>query len=220
MWGDFRVGCRWFLTKVKYCIFIQLMATDKQKQIFDYIRGHIRRLGYAPSFADIQRHFQFRSPTAVTDHLKALERLGMIARELGLSRAIRIPKEFDFDNIPVYGRIPAGIPDSQIQGDEGTVRVDLASLGISTGSPVFALKVSGDSMIGAGILSGDIVLLEARQALENEIVAALIDNETTLKRLIKRKGKVFLRAENPKYSDLIPEEEMVIQGVMRALIRA
>jgi repressor LexA len=81
------------------------------------------------------------------------------------------------------------------------------------------LQVRGDSMVGAGILDKDIVILELAEPRNRDIVAALIDGETTLKRYLVQKGRPFLRAENPAYQDLIPARELVIQGVLRALVR-
>ena len=85
---------------------------------------------------------------------------------------------------------------------------------------MFALKVRGDSMIGAGIMSGDVVVLEFRgEAKNGDVVAAFIDGETTLKRYITQRGKPFLKAENPSYPNLVPAHELVIQGVQIALLR-
>ena len=85
---------------------------------------------------------------------------------------------------------------------------------------LFALRVRGDSMIDASILDRDIVFLTPREARPNDIVAALIDGESTLKRYLVQRGRPFLRAENPRYPDLVPATELVIQGVMVGLLRA
>ena len=90
---------------------------------------------------------------------------------------------------------------------------------VERGARTFALKVRGDSMVGAHILDGDIVILEFREPRKNDIVAALIDGETTLKRFITRRGKPYLKAENPRFPSLEPAHELVIQGVMIALLR-
>jgi repressor LexA len=102
---------------------------------------------------------------------------------------------------------------------EGSITVDIAALGIPRNARTFALKVRGDSMIDAHICNGDTVILEFREPRKGDIVAALIDGETTLKRYVVEKGKPFLRAENPDYPDLIPARELVIQGVLVALMR-
>jgi repressor LexA len=121
--------------------------------------------------------------------------------------------------IPVYGDIPAGFPDTREQRPDGCVYADLDSLDIRRTARTFAVRVRGDSMTGAHILDGDLVVLELREPNHGNIVAALIDGETTLKRYLVRNRRPFLRAENPKYPDLIPAHELVIQGVMIALFR-
>jgi repressor LexA len=97
--------------------------------------------------------------------------------------------------------------------------VDAASLRLPSNAKTFALKVRGDSMTGVSILDGDYVIMDTRDPKPGDIVAALVDNETTLKTYIIRRGKPCLRAENPRYPDIIPGRELVIQGVMVAVLR-
>ena len=98
--------------------------------------------------------------------------------------------------------------------------MDIESVGIRPTSRTFALRVSGDSMIGKHIVDGDVVVVEhGREPRTGDVVAALIDGQSTLKTYLLQRGRPFLRAENPKYRDLIPADELVIQGVMVALIR-
>ena len=97
--------------------------------------------------------------------------------------------------------------------------VDLSSIGLSKGARTFALTVRGDSMIGAHIQEGDVVVLEYREPRDGDVVAALIDGETTLKRFVLDNGRPFLKAENPAYPDLIPAMELIVQGVVVALTR-
>jgi len=121
--------------------------------------------------------------------------------------------------IPIYGTIPAGLPDDERQQPDGCISVDVETLRLPKGARVFALKVRGDSMIGAGILPGDVVVMEFREARNGEVVAALLDGETTLKRYVVQRGRPFLKAENPRFKDLIPAHELVIQGVQVGLLR-
>lgn len=176
-----------------------------------------------PSTRDIQHAFGFASQTAAMSHLRALERKGVIQRLPGKARAVIFPEELDrgeiFD-IPIFGDIAAGMAQDVEQEKQGCVSVDIAALGIPRHARTFALKVRGDSMIDAHICNGDTVILEFREPRKGDIVAALIDGETTLKRFIVEKGKPFLRAENPDYPDLIPARELVIQGVLIALLRS
>jgi repressor LexA len=198
------------------------MLTQRQQEILDFIRGHQAAHGISPSRAEIQEHFGFASPNAVGDHLKALERKGVLQRAANIARGLVLPdrnRDRPFIEIPIYGAIPAGLPQDQTQEPDGCISVDVETLRLPKGSRVFALRVRGDSMIGAGILPDDVVVLEFREPRDGEVVAALIDGETTLKRFITRRGKPFLKAENPRYPDLIPARELVIQGVQIALLR-
>jgi len=112
------------------------------------------------------------------------------------------------------------MPSDQQQESEACLTIDIDSLKIPNNARTFALKVRGDSMINAGIYQGDTIILEFKEARNKDFVAALIDGETTLKRYVVRNGKPFLKAENPKYPDLIPAQELVIQGVVIAVYRS
>ena len=195
--------------------------TTRQKQILDYIGRHRARHGVPPTVREIQSHFRFASPNAAASHLRALEKKKLLKREPGAARALRVTGDDrrEVAGIPVYGEIPAGFPDTREQRPEGCVYADLESLDIRRTARTFAVRVRGDSMNGAHILDGDLVVLELREPNHGNIVAALIDGETTLKRYLVRSKRPFLRAENPKYPDLIPAHELVIQGVMIALFR-
>jgi repressor LexA len=166
--------------------------------------------------------FGFTSPATVASHLDLLEKKGVIGREPGRSRNI-ILKDFaprpKLLEVPLYGMIPAGIPEGQEQQSDRCITVDPGSIRLPRNARTFALEVRGDSMIGAGILERDVVILEHAEPRNRDIVAALIDGDVTLKRYLVEKGVPFLRAENPLYPDLIPARELVIQGVFRALIR-
>jgi repressor LexA len=198
------------------------MLTDRQQAILDFIRDQQQMRGVTPSTAEIQAHFGFASPNAVTSHLLALERKGVLKREPNKARGLVLAdtyRERAMVEIPIYGSIQAGLPADERQQADGCVSVDVETLRLPKGARVFALKVRGDSMIGAGVLPGDIVVLEFKEARNGDIVAALIDGETTLKRYMIQRGKPFLKAENPNYPDLIPARELVIQGVQIALLR-
>jgi repressor LexA len=196
--------------------------THRQQEILDYLRKTQRQTGLMPTTREIQHFFKFASQTAAMSHLRALERKGVIQRLAGKARAVIFPDELDRGeilDIPVYGSIAAGMAQDVEQERQGCIAVDISALGIPRNAKTFALKVRGDSMIDAHICHGDTVILEFREPRKNDIVAALIDGETTLKRYVVEKGKSFLRAENPDYPDLIPARELIIQGVMVALMR-
>ena len=198
------------------------MITERQQEILDFIRDEQTTSGITPSRSEIQEHFGFASPNAVRGHLQALERKGAIQRAPRIARGLVLSagyRDRPMVEIPIYGAIPAGIPADERQQADGCISVDVETLRLPKGARVFALKVRGDSMIGAGILSGDVVVLEFREPRNNEVVAALIDGETTLKRYVVQRGKPFLKAENPRFPNLIPAQELVIQGVQVALLR-
>jgi SOS-response transcriptional repressor LexA len=123
--------------------------------------------------------------------------------------------------IAVLGQVSAGRPTKE-DGDDGggrCIAVDLSTIGVSPNARTFALRVRGDSMTGAHILDGDTIVLEMKPAHEGAIVAALVDGESTLKRYFMRRGVPYLKADNPKYPDVIPARELVIQGVVVAVFR-
>jgi repressor LexA len=123
-------------------------------------------------------------------------------------------------DIPILGSVPAGPGQDREQEPDGCITVDVASIGFKPTRNTFALRVVGDSMIGKFICDGDIAVFEhGPDPRPGQIVAALIDRKNTLKTFLVKNGKPFLKAENPKYPNLIPSEELVIQGVFRALIR-
>lgn len=175
-----------------------------------------------PSTRELQHYFGFSSQTAAMSHLRALERKQVIQRLPGKARAVIFPEDLDrgeIADIPIYGNIAAGMAQDVETDQQGCVAVDITAMKIPRNSRTFALKVRGDSMIDAHICHGDTVILELKQPRKGDIVAALIDGETTLKRYVVEKGGAFLRAENPHYPDLIPARELIIQGVLIALLR-
>jgi len=201
---------------------MQPILTRRQQEILEYLRKSQRQTGIMPSTRELQHYFGFASQTAAMSHLRALERKGVIQRIPGKARAVVFPEELDrgeIVDIPVYGHIAAGMAQDVEQERQGCISMDISSLGIPRNARTFALKVRGDSMIDAHICSGDTVILEFREPRKGDIVAALIDGETTLKRYVVENGKPFLRAENVDFPDLIPARELIIQGVLVALLR-
>ena len=199
--------------------------TARQQEIFDFIHQTQEQQGVTPSLREIAAHFGFRSMKAAADHVTALRRKGVLEGPARRARALRPihplqPLRKAIAHVPLLGTIPAGFAQGRVQEADGCVSVDVESLGIRPTARTFALKVRGDSMIGRHIIDGDVVVLEHGQTPRpGDVVAALIDNENTLKTFSMQRGKPFLRAENPNYPDLIPANELVIQGVMVALIR-
>ena len=197
------------------------MLTDRQKSILDFIQSEQREKGVTPSTREIQKHFRFASQTSVMQYLDALERKGFLDRHARKARALITPAmKVRITDIPIYGQIPAGMATLTEQAIEGHVSLDMRSANISKSGRTFALRVRGDSMIDAHIVDGDIVILEDRKDVQSgDIVAALIDGETTLKRYVTEHGRPYLKAENPRYPNLTPARELRIQGVMVSLVR-
>src|SRR5258708_5279392 len=199
--------------------------TKRQRQIVDFIDRQRQESGVTPSFKEIADHFSFRSLTTVADHVRLIRQKGVLASEPKQARSLRVISPLDalcnpVVNIPIYGSIPAGFADDRKQEAKGCVSIDIETLGIKPTARTFALEVRGDSMIGKCIMDRDLVVLEHGVTPRNgDVVAALIDNESTLKTFLLNRGKPYLRAENPRYPKMIPASELVIQGVMVALIR-
>jgi repressor LexA len=197
--------------------------TTRQQELLDFLKITQSQTGVMPSTREIQAHFGFASQTAAMSHLRALEKKGVIVRLAGKARAVIFPEELEREeivDIPLYGSIAAGMAEAMEEEKEGCISIDIASLGIPRNSRTFALKVRGESMIDAHICDGDTVILEFREPRHMDIVAALIDGETTLKRFIMEKGRPYLRAENADFPDLTPARELVVQGVLVGLLRS
>jgi len=191
-----------------------------QEKIVAFIRRYLHQHGYSPSIRDIMHHCGFKSPRAVSFHLEKLEGAGAIRRDRK-ARSILLSDPQNVLAIPVYGTIPAGFPEMPA-GDArpvGGLAVGPGWFGPGMRRGGFALRVRGDSMQGARIFDGDLAIVEPRSAKPGDIVVAVIDGETTLKRLVKQKDKYFLRAENPKFPELIPSDELKVQGVVVGVYR-
>jgi len=199
--------------------------TGQQQAIRNFIETEVAAGRPCPSQREIAQHFGFASKTAVVCHVRALVKKGVLAVQTGKARSLRLADgarslRQAAVEIPLFGSIPAGFGREREQEAGECVPVTIESVGFKPTRNTFALRVAGDSMIGRHICDGDIVILEhGAEPRPGQIVAALIDRKSTLKTFLLKNGKPFLKAENPKYPELIPSEELVIQGVFRALIR-
>jgi repressor LexA len=196
--------------------------TEIQRRVFEFVRARLTGGHSAPTAREVAAHFGWSSKRAAECHFEALIRKGWLASEPGKARALRLNDKVrrGVVEIPLFGSIPAGFGREREQEADECVPVTIESVGFKPTRNTFALRVSGDSMIGRHICDGDIVVLEhGPDPRHGQVVAALIDRKSTLKTFILKNGKPFLKAENPKYPDLIPSEELMIQGVFRALIR-
>jgi repressor LexA len=192
--------------------------TERQREIYDFIREKIESRGYGPTVREIGQGFDIKSPNGVMCHLKALEKKGLIKREGFAARAIQLTDHRrPSAGLPLLGRVAAGSPTQAVAQED---RLDFTEL---FGSPdYYALKVSGQSMIDNHIDDGDFVVIRKQeQAANGERVVAMIDEEVTLKRYFREKNRVRLEPANqtmaPIYVD--PEKEMKILGVLVGVIR-
>jgi repressor LexA len=196
------------------------MITKRQKELLDYLRGYIDAHGYAPTLDEIGRHFSLASLATVHKHLTNLERKGRIRRHANQSRALELvpdPKVGRAVNVPLLGRVAAGTPIEPVETPE-TVTLPEELLGRGE---TFALRVRGDSMVGEGILDGDLVVVESRQSAENgTTVVALVRGEATVKKVYRERGRVRLVAANERMPPIIARaDDVQIRGVVIAVLR-
>jgi len=188
--------------------------TKRQREIYEYLKEHIRSRGYAPSIAEIGKQFQLSSPATVHKHLVHLEQKGLIRKQHNLSRAIEVVEEPGYS---VLGYIAAGKPIEVLDHREV-----MALLPDAGDKDIFVLQVKGNSMIEDHIQDGDYVIVERRDVAENgETVVALIDNDrATLKRFYREKGRVRLQPAHPDMKPIIVREgDFAIQGVVVGVLR-
>ncbi len=195
-----------------------IKLTQRQQQVLDIIRQNVQDTGYPPTRADIAKALNFRSANAAEEHLKALARKGAIEIIPGASRGIRLTEE---RGLPVIGRVAAGSPVLAQEHIED--HIDLAGNFFSPAAD-YLLQVTGDSMINAGILDGDLLAVHrCAQARDNQIVVARIEDEVTVKRLRRvSTDRVELIAENPDYSPInvdLREQAFAIEGISVGVLR-
>lgn len=203
---------------------MSVSLTPRQKETLDFLRAARDETGLMPSTRELQHHFGFASQTAAVEVLRALERKGVVKRLRGKARGIILqePPGSGSGNalrVPVLGTISAGAPNDRSAETGQCLFVDPGMAQGAGGRDLFALRVKGDSMTGACIQDGDYVIMRPGPAEDGSIVAALVDGESTLKRLVKRDGTAWLKAENPAYPDVIPGWDLTLQGVMVGLVR-
>jgi repressor LexA len=194
--------------------------TARQSQVLDLIRRHILDTGYPPTRADIATELGFKSPNAAEEHLKALARKGAIEMIPGTSRGIRLPEPV---GLPIVGRVAAGSPILAEEHIEDTC--DLPGSFFRPRAD-YLLRVRGDSMINAGILNDDLLAVhKADDARDGEIIVARIDDEVTVKRLRRPRGRgrLVLLAENDAYAPIevdLERQSFAIEGISVGVIRS
>ncbi len=182
--------------------------TEKQRLVFNFINQSIRERGFPPTVSEIQAEFSIKSPTGVVNHLRAIERKGyvrihpQVARGIELLVKENLLESETYRSLPLVGRIAAGTPVLAVENIETNIVFDRD---FCRGAN-FMLRVKGDSMVNAGIVDGDYVLVKQQFSAESgEIVVALVDDEATVKRFFKEKGKITLKPENDAFPPLIIE---------------
>lgn len=187
--------------------------TPSQLKILECIKEYIGANGYPPSVRDICAAAGLASPSTAQFHLNALEREGYIVRDGGRNRSIRLTEPTP-SGVPIIGTVAAGSPILAVEDALGYIPYEPSGSG-----EFFALKIKGDSMVNAGILDGDMVVVRRQAAAdEGEIVIAMIEGEATCKRLSRENGRVWLLPENPAYSP-IDGSNAVLLGRVSAVIR-
>ncbi|MCB1221484.1 MAG: transcriptional repressor LexA [Planctomycetales bacterium] len=199
-------------------------VTDKQREVLQYIADFIEGNGYAPSIRDIAGKFDC-SVKGAYDHVVALEKKGLIERARNRSRSILLGQRGkqvlgveEAARIPILGRIAAGVMTYADHNVEDYVNMPMDNMQHEGGN-LFALRVKGDSMINAGIKEGDIAIFREQQtASTGDIVAAMVEDEATVKFFFRQAGRVVLKAANPLYPDMYFNEIRVL-GKLKSLIR-
>ncbi|MEO5915105.1 MAG: transcriptional repressor LexA [Luteolibacter sp.] len=172
-----------------------------------------------PCFREICVELGYQSTNAAKKLINRLRDAGDVTFQPGRARTLKLAKTPE-TGVPLLGSIAAGFPDNQDVGRIERLQFNPLNFGIRNPTDAFALRVRGDSMTGRQFFDGDLVLLDRSAKPKNQdVVAALIDQECTLKTLVVRNGKAWLKAENPAYPDIIPAHDLQIQGVAKAVIR-
>ncbi len=198
--------------------------TPKQERALHLIVENIRQKGYPPTLSDLSKALGASSRNTAVKYLNVLARKGYIVWERNTARGIQLKEPrglLDHEgeqSLALVGAVTAGLP---MLAEENIERyVPVPSYLIRSAARHFLLRVQGNSMTGAGILDGDLVVVRSQpQADRGDVVVALIENEATVKRLAVRQQRQYLKAENPAFPDILPETEWSIQGKVVALVR-
>jgi repressor LexA len=192
--------------------------TDQQEKVLRFVARHISEQGAPPTFRGIAKHFGFASTRAAQDHVAALVRKGYLEHRPGEARGLRLANALNASPpvaVPIIGQVAAGSPRDASQLPMGTLPFPRELMGRGRDlDDLFALRVHGDSMMDAGILEGDMVIAKTQKTVAHgDIVVALLDGESTVKRFHKKDGKILLLPENKRMKPIAVEgRELVVQG--------
>ena len=191
-----------------------MALTKSQKLVYDYLCKAMAENAVPPSVREICAATGLRSTSTVHSHLRSLENMGYITRDRGLNRSIHIAGAAAAKQVPILGKVTAGLPVLAVEDIEGYIPYP-----DKTGKELFALHVDGYSMKNAGILDGDYVIAEKTPVAENgEIVVGMIEDEATVKRFYAENGTFRLQPENPDFEPIISDEVSVLGRVI-AVVR-
>ena len=192
--------------------------TKRQKQILDFIALYIKKSDISPTYEEIKKRFKLSALSTVHQHVEALEQKKYIKRNDNVSRGIEICDQTKTIRVPIVGLITAGEPIEAIEYKEKTITIDAS--GLNKLNNYYALRVSGDSMINEGIFDGDIVVIKKQSVAENgqTVVAIIDDNEATLKKIYKEKGKIRLQPANQAMLPIF-RKDVEVRGIVVKIIR-
>ncbi len=187
-------------------------TSDKAQRILDFVNQFVQENGYSPSVREIGAAVGLRSTASVSYHIQALQEKGLLQTPDSKGRKRALVAGSRPGQIPIVGVVTAGVPILAVENQEGSLCWD--------GDPgCFALRVRGDSMLGAGILSGDLVVVRPQQtASDGQIVVARLEDEATVKRLSRKNGQVWLLPENDNYAPIDGSQAELV-GLVKAVIR-
>ena len=199
--------------------------TERQQEIFDFVKNHISTTGMPPTRVEIAREIGFKSPNAAEEHLKALARKGYIEMLSGTSRGIRIlvndEEAANEDSLPLVGRVAAGTPIEAIEHIEDHYPISGAMFNPTAD---YLLRVNGNSMENIGILDGDLLAVHTTKVAKNgQVVVARVDDEVTVKRLEKKGNLIYLHPENDELESIVVDprfEYIEIEGIAVGVIRS
>ena len=193
--------------------------TDRQQQVLDCINHHIDQHSYPPTLREIAAALNINGTLGVLKHLRALEKKGLISKQEGSSRSIRVIARAGEGKLPIVGTVRAGALQPAFEDIQG----EIAIYKEDTRGGSFFLRVRGDSMIGAAILDGDLALIKPQAEADNgDIVVALVGDEATLKRFYREDGRIRLQPENPEMQPIFvgpDDNDISIIGKMVSLLR-
>ncbi|MBQ8508940.1 MAG: transcriptional repressor LexA [Clostridia bacterium] len=195
--------------------------TDREREIYNYILNAIRNEGYSPSVRDICNALNMKSTSTVHTYLERLERKGMIQKESGKSRTLRIENEGTHPSttvrVPILGKVAAGMPILAVENYEGYLDFPRPSSKL-TSNDLFALKVQGESMIEAGIMDGDLIVVEkTTTAKDGDIIVALVEDDATVKTFYREEDRFRLQPENSSMEPIYVKELLVLGKVIACM---